>query len=85
MTREEAIRIFQSWIDWDSKLQYADREENIEIYKMAIKALEQQSALEDIKAKLNTAICLYNGTEFAGGLKMALQIIDKYISRKEQE
>lgn len=42
MTREEAIRIFQRWIDRDSELQYADREENTELYKIAIKALEEQ-------------------------------------------
>ena len=33
MTNEEAIRIFQRWIAWDSELQYTDREENIEAAK----------------------------------------------------
>ena len=51
MTREGAIRIFQRWIDWDSELQYADREENIELYKMAIQALKQMSVIEEIKAE----------------------------------
>lgn len=51
MTREEAIRIFQRWIDYDSDLQYADRAENIELYKMAIQALKQISVIDEIKAE----------------------------------
>ena len=46
MTNEEAIRIFQIWIERDSKLEYCDREENIELYKMAIKALGQTNTAE---------------------------------------
>lgn len=40
MTREEAINAFKEWIERDKKMEYADRLENIEIYKLAIKALE---------------------------------------------
>lgn len=40
MTREEAIRVFEAWIEHDEKMVYADRLENIEIYKMAIDALK---------------------------------------------
>ena len=42
MTRQEAINAFKEWIEHDKKIEYADRLENIEIYKLAIKALEQQ-------------------------------------------
>ena len=52
MTREEAIRSFQRWIDYDSDLQYADRAENIELYKMAIQALKQMSVIENINAEI---------------------------------
>ena len=51
MTNEEAIRIFQIWIERDSKLEYCDREENIELYKMAIKALGQTNTAEWIFCK----------------------------------
>lgn len=42
MTREEVISTLEVWIERDKAMEYADRAENIEIYKMAIKALEQQ-------------------------------------------
>lgn len=42
MTREEAIRVFEAWIERDEKMKYADRLENIEIYNMAIEALKEQ-------------------------------------------
>jgi hypothetical protein len=42
MTNEEAINTFKEWIERDKKMEYADRLENIEIYNMAIQALEQQ-------------------------------------------
>jgi predicted Zn-ribbon and HTH transcriptional regulator len=42
ITIEEAISAFESWIERDKKMKYADRFENIEIYNMAIKALKQQ-------------------------------------------
>lgn len=42
MTREEVISTLEVWIERDEAMEYADRAENIEIYKMAIKALEQQ-------------------------------------------
>lgn len=45
MTNEEAIRVFESWIEHDEKMKYADRLENIEIYKMAIKALKERSII----------------------------------------
>lgn len=41
MTREEVISTLEVWIERDNAMEYADRAENIEIYKMAIKALEQ--------------------------------------------
>ena len=40
MTREEVISTLEVWVERDEAMEYADRAENIEIYKMAIKALE---------------------------------------------
>ena len=42
MTREEAIRDIEAWVEHDEKMEYADRLENIEIYKMAIEALKEK-------------------------------------------
>lgn len=42
MTRKEAIFYFEKWMERDSKMDNVDRLENIEIYKRAIKALEQE-------------------------------------------
>lgn len=42
MTNEDAIRVFESWIEQDKNLKYADRLENIEIYQIAIEALNEQ-------------------------------------------
>lgn len=44
MTREEAIHVFEAWIERDEKMKDADRLENIEIYKMSIEALKEQKA-----------------------------------------
>lgn len=41
MINKEAISVFKAWIERDKEMEYADRLENIEIYEMAIKALEQ--------------------------------------------
>lgn len=43
MTPEEAIRVFEAWIERDKKMEYADRLENIEIYNMAIEALKTET------------------------------------------
>ena len=65
MTREEAILNFAEWIKRDSEMvnvDIVDRLENIEIYKIAIKALEQepcedcisrQAVIQIINNKLN--------------------------------
>lgn len=44
MTKEEAIMVLKAWIERDKKMEYVDRLENIEIYNMAIEALEQESS-----------------------------------------
>ena len=48
MTNEEAIRVFEEWIEHDKKMEYADRLENIEIYNLAIKALKQESCKDTV-------------------------------------
>lgn len=70
MTKEEVISTLKVWVERDKAMEYADREENIEIYKMAIKALEQQSSedcisrayIESIVEELEN-ICI-NGDEY---------------------
>lgn len=52
MTNEEAIVIFEEWIKRDSEMEYCDRLENIQLYKMAIKALEQEDILNEIRAEI---------------------------------
>ena len=41
------------------------------------------SAIEDIKSEIHKSSCFYNGTYIADGLDMAMHIIDKHISGKE--
>ena len=62
MTREEAIFYFEEWIKRDSKMDNVDRLENIEIYKMAIEALEMVEEFE--KAQIITGGRL-NGRTYA--------------------
>lgn len=70
MTKEEVISTLKVWVERDKAMEYADREENIEIYKMAIKALEQQSSedcisrayIESIVEELEN-ICI-NGDDY---------------------
>ena len=52
MTPQEAISTFKEWIERDKKIEYADRDENIEIYKTAIKALEQQPCEDAISREV---------------------------------
>ena len=56
MTREEAISSLKVWVERDKKILLqndADRLENIEIYNMAIKALEQEPTLDKIKTEID--------------------------------
>ena len=86
MTREEAIRIFQRWIDWNSELQYADREENIELYKMAIQALKQMSVIEKIKTEIMALEPQYpidDNTPYISS-QSVWKIINKFISADKE-
>ena len=59
MTREEAIEIYKEWVRRDSEMTdsgVADRLENIELYKMAISALEQIDKIKQIIAIPNSVI-----------------------------
>ena len=75
MTREEVISTLEVWIERDNAMEYADRAENIEIYKMAIKALERETILDKIKAEIIELRSKQNV-----GVLECLDIIDKYIT-----
>lgn len=73
MTNEEAISVFKEWIEHDKKMKYADRLENIEIYNMAIKALEQQPcekcvSIADLLEFLKGIELLHNHDELRSNL-----------------
>lgn len=96
MTREEAINAFKEWIERDKKIEYADRLENIEIYKLAIKALETENVLDKIRAEIESqrkevskkhpedeiSLNYYFGLN--DGLKDARDIIDEYSAESEE-
>ena len=63
MTNEDAIRVFESWIEQDKNLKYADRLENIEIYQIAIEALKAQRPHgEWVKKVINGMPCIVCST-----------------------
>lgn len=57
MTKEEAILYFEEWIKRDSKMDNVDRLENIEIYKRAIKALEQEPCEDAVSRAAVDHLC----------------------------
>lgn len=89
MTREEAINAFKEWIERDKQIEYADRLENIEIYRLAIKALESKDVLDKISAEMreidiNLAYQENYDLGASWGLRKALEIIDKYKAESEE-
>ena len=83
MIREEAINAFKEWIERDKKIEYADRLENIEIYKLAIKALEQrwipvtEKLPEEVKTK-GYGLCNVLVThKYAGIFRTCFAVFDK--------
>ena len=61
MTKEEAISVFETWIERDKKMEDADRLENIEIYNIAIQVLKQQPCEDCISREaVRELICQNN-------------------------
>lgn len=82
MTPQEAISTFKEWIERDKKIEYADRLENIEIYNMAIKAIEQQPCedcvkREDVKDMLTEEWTKYMPMELDINLSFVLDKINE--------
>lgn len=80
MTRKEAILYMELYRD-NLKDSVSDLDKDIEAYNMAINAL---SAIEDIRRKIKEVQGFaFRTVEEYEGLRMALEIIDKY--REESE
>lgn len=67
MTREEAIRVFEAWIERDKKMPYADRLENIEIYNIAIEALKETLAIDHETMRADFGEVELRGLDKIGG------------------
>ena len=79
MTREEAIAFFKDM----NECTYG----NLEAVDMAIKALEQKSILDKIRAEIEQAEIgdyIRDVECFRAGLNRALNIIDKYKAESEE-
>ena len=65
MTHEEAIQTYKDWVKRDSEMEYADRLENIELYKMAIQALEQTQwiPVSERLPETNDDVLVYDGVD----------------------
>ena len=82
MTNEEAIEAFKEWIERDKKIEYADWDENIEIYKTAIKALEQQPCEDCISRKAVKEMLVEEWTKY---IPMELDINLSFMLEKISE
>jgi len=85
MTREEAIEILSR-----PKSMNGVPTEILTAHAMAIKALEQESILDRIRAEIDRARFIDKDTRhcrnaLASGLEVALQIIDKYKGETEDK
>lgn len=78
MTREEAIEILKKYKTESEEDYYVKR---VEALEMAIKALKQQSALDKIRAEIDS-YCSDN-RDRNDGLYIAMRIIDKYKEESE--
>lgn len=95
MTREEAIKKFESELKWAELNIYPYvSKQKIEADNMAIKALEQEPILDKIRAEIDAQIDLHdtpfeidNGMDvsFCNGLNKAKEIIDKYKAESEEQ
>ena len=78
MTKEKAINAFKEWIERDKKIEYADRLENIEIYKLAIKVFEAWEKVEkDIHTAIDNALMYGYGDNYINACENILKIMQK--------
>lgn len=88
MTREEAISIMNVIVHMLEPKYDTDRIEDA--VEMAINALEQEPVLDKIRAEIDKARFVDKDTRIcknalASGLKVAMEIIDKYRAESEDE
>ena len=81
MTREEAIKILKSKMDGHTDTSY----EWAETVRMAIKALEQETILDKVRADVQNGIYPFLDGEPIIEVKEVLQIIDKYKAESENK
>ena len=86
MTREEAIKILKSKMDGHTDTSY----EWAETVRMAIKALEQESILDKIRAEIDRQYKWLTNTRYTIrdvdiAFGSILQIIDKYKAESEDK
>ena len=92
MSIEEIILVLEEWIKRDSKLQNADRLENIEIYNKAIKGLRSLKAWEAVKEEIEEEIIKSSKSNNSFALVVedvlihkALDIINKHLKELEND
>jgi mannitol/fructose-specific phosphotransferase system IIA component (Ntr-type) len=77
MTREEVIR--------ELKIQFVgEYDRQREAKDMAIKALEQESVIDEIRAEIEQEYKVESEHPYGEGLRRALKIIDKYKGESEE-
>ena len=81
MSIEEIILILEEWIKRDSKLQNADRLENIEIYNKSIKGLRSLKTWEKVKEDILTI--QRDGNSFIYIPYLLENIINKHLQEVE--
>lgn len=87
MTREEAISILIREKDEDPFMRTEYRNKIHEALNMAIKALEQETVLDKIRAEIDKEADYYDAEvnlDIAQGLYMAVEIIDKHMGRDKK-
>lgn len=77
MTLEEAISTFEEWIERDKKIEYADRLENIEIYKQVAEWLKKLQAYEEAREKIELKADKCPQPEIRYGMRYALYVQEK--------
>ena len=81
MSIEEIILVLEEWIKRDSKLQNADRLENIEIYNKSIKGLRSLKTWEKVKEDILTI--QRDGNSFIYIPYLLENIINKHLQEVE--
>lgn len=87
MTNEEAIQELKSEIEWSKLNLYPYiSQRKVEAINMAIKALEQESIIDRIRAEIEQTEInghIRDVECFRAGINIALNVIDKYKAESE--